>query len=906
MTKNIDTELNILDKAICRHIDDMSRNTRGEVSQDIMADLRHFVEHIMFKIYLTVEDVDYSYENIVKAKNYIFKRGEYKLLSNFHKMLEIVVSHYKPSEESSERLMIKYFEYLYRIKEFMAEQFNFEILENLEKFPLNMDPQFKEFYFQISKKIESKNIINYENAEMYRINKIKPFFVNNNLYYEVSFSPINNSNKTNRIIAFTKIKLESNYVSKLSLCESKITVNKNEMPILIIVGWQISIRKCEFNNFIKLIDCNHRRINEYERESICDYMTQNKLNLVDIIELQDNEYMILKQNLQSKSKVTNFINTLDVCRNIIRNGNSGKNILKYILYSMDNVVIKNQYNIESNKNLSNLYLKNGVIPFDNLPFTFSLIKHNPPFNTLLKCFDVDEHESEMLYKHVKNNTESKGQIFTSVKDIDLPIENLQELVNNYNDKLWSGHRPDNELKIDKGQIFIKKYVEECRFIIDMLKEFSYVGVKNYTKSVNSWLENSYSGIDSIEKKEVLKKIFAESKVALIYGAAGTGKTTLINHIAHLFSDNKKMFLAQTNPAVDNLKRKVNSANCDFYTVRRFNESKINISDFDILIIDECSTISNSDMKSILKRSSFKLLILVGDVCQIESIRFGNWFRLAKNFLPKKSIIELKEYFRTKDKYLLSLWNSVRNMDNTVLERLNKNHYSSYLDDSIFTPLSNDEIILCSNYDGLYGINNINRLLQDRNTNKCVSWGIHKFKVGDPILFQETNRFKPIIYNNLKGKILDVNIFNKGKINERIEFDIELDKIINEMNVVQGEFELLEDGTYKNVENSVIRFSIYKTKDVEADEIDEKTVIPFQIAYAVSIHKSQGLEYKSVKVVITNEVDEMISHNIFYTAITRSRSILKIYWTPEVENKIISKLIPRNSNKDFHLLYSVEI
>lgn len=159
---------------------------------------------------------------------------------------------------------------------------------------------------------------------------------------------------------------------------------------------------------------------------------------------------------------------------------------------------------------------------------------------------------------------------------------------------------------------------------------------------------------------------------------------------------------------------------------------------------------------------------------------------------------------------------------------------------------------------------------------------------------------------MKGKILDVNIFNKGKINERIEFDIELDKIINEMNVVQGEFELLEDGTYKNVENSVIRFSIYKTKDVEADEIDEKTVIPFQIAYAVSIHKSQGLEYKSVKVVITNEVDEMISHNIFYTAITRSRSILKIYWTPEVENKIISKLIPRNSNKDFNLLYSVEI
>ena len=45
------------------------------------------------------------------------------------------------------------------------------------------------------------------------------------------------------------------------------------------------------------------------------------------------------------------------------------------------------------------------------------------------------------------------------------------------------------------------------------------------------------------------------------------------------------------------------------------------------------------------------------------------------------------------------------------------------------------------------------------------------------------------------------------------------------------------------------------------------MVPFQIAYAVSIHKAQGLEYESVKVVITEDIDEMITHNIFYTAIT---------------------------------------
>ena len=55
------------------------------------------------------------------------------------------------------------------------------------------------------------------------------------------------------------------------------------------------------------------------------------------------------------------------------------------------------------------------------------------------------------------------------------------------------------------------------------------------------------------------------------------------------------------------------------------------------------------------------------------------------------------------------------------------------------------------------------------------------------------------------------------------------------------------------------------KGTRSDE-DAETNVPFQIAYAVSIHKAQGLEYNSVKIVITKEVDEMITHNIFYTAL----------------------------------------
>ena len=102
--------------------------------------------------------------------------------------------------------------------------------------------------------------------------------------------------------------------------------------------------------------------------------------------------------------------------------------------------------------------------------------------------------------------------------------------------------------------------------------------------------------------------------------------------------------------------------------------------------------------------------------------------------------------------------------------------------------------------------------------------------------------------------------------------------------------------------SVIRFSANKLRSMDEDDDDSASdIIPFQVAYAVSIHKAQGLDYDSVKIVITNETEERISHNVFYTAITRAKKKLKIYWTPETQNKIIGALEQKFNKKDAHLL-----
>uniref|UniRef100_UPI002897CCCF ATP-binding domain-containing protein n=1 Tax=Acinetobacter variabilis TaxID=70346 RepID=UPI002897CCCF len=149
---------------------------------------------------------------------------------------------------------------------------------------------------------------------------------------------------------------------------------------------------------------------------------------------------------------------------------------------------------------------------------------------------------------------------------------------------------------------------------------------------------------------------------------------------------------------------------------------------------------------------------------------------------------------------------------------------------------------------------------------------------------------PVIYNNLKGKIIDIVEINSG-----IQFDIELDRPLTEFDVHGTELEWLRD--------SIVRFSVFLSDNSDDDDDSLNTIIPFQVAYAVSIHKAQGLEYDSVKVVITDANEDEITHSIFYTAITRARENLKIFWTPETQHNVLKKLCRTNNAKDVHLLAS---
>lgn len=686
----IDSAILATDKVICKNISRFDDSERGLLSQNILSQLRNFVEYIADKVYANGSDLDpNNYALNVEALKYLQTRGDLRFLHQFHELLQKSVSHYTLDENGSERLMLKYYEYILKIKIFLNDTYGLHVLDNIEDFPLDTDTELSEYHEKIVEKIcyPSPGCSTSTYSDRYYIQKIKPFFVNQRIYYEVTFTAANSKmSKFDRVIAFSRYEILSNYAVKLSIRNDSINVLGKDMTIQVIDGWNVSIRPCELDNFADIIG-DHSKINAGTKEytELMRFLTEIKMPLSELVVCSEQYYSFVKNQITSQTRTTYIFDTLDQCRDIILSNKPGCNVL----------------------------------------------------------------------------------------------------------------------------------------------------------------------------------------------------------------NQKKLYLANTHPAVDNMRRKVTASNREFNTIASFISEKNQHTECDVLIIDECSTVSNSDMRKVLEKAEFKLLVLVGDVYQIESIYFGNWFDIARNFISKDSIFELTHPYRTQNKNLLTVWERVRNLDIAILEPMVKSKYSVRLDESIFSHAEEDEIILCLNYDGLYGINNINRFLQNSNPSPAIQWGIGLYKVGDPVLFNESDRFSPLIHNNSKGRIVGITTEEL-----KIWFEIELDCAINELDAWGYDFELMD---VSESGNSIIKFSVDKYRSTDEDDDYSDTVVPFQVAYAVSIHKAQGLEYRSVKIVITNETEERITHNIFYTAITRAKENLKIYWSPETEKSVLGRLEVRDSRRDANLL-----
>lgn len=890
---SIENQIRSTNRAICLNIATLN-SERSLLSQNILSQLRNLIEGIVVFIQAGTLHSDFRYDKVGPALESVKRNGKINFLSKFHKLIQKSASHYTFDGDASERLMLKYYEYLLRTKHLLNEQYNISILENLESFPVDLDPSLREYHERIAEKIY-QNPDSYDHLllspERYYIHKARPFFCHGRIFYEVTFyRAVNKATKADRVIAFTDIDISDNYAAMLTLQQDAISVIGYTMPIIIIRHWEVSIRPCEFDNLAKLLNTSlgvRTTTTSPEYRFLMNNLTNSNMNLLDLIDMPDESYNSIKAIATKGVTSLKIFPMLDIARNISKARSPGHNVVRYLMLRMYNKTLKSQYHRDQCNILSGLNLRYGCKPFDQMPFCTSLPDHNPRYWDLVESLDSTDRAHELMVRHIKNNVEHHSILYTPEAELK-DYGDTRSLISLFNNKLYHTHT-HRQLIIDKGHVFIRGYESDTAEIVRKLQEKSSSGVQGFTQAVQRWLSETTRNIDDPLKINALVQLFSKSCVALIYGAAGTGKSTMVDHIANYFNDKRKLFLAHTNPAIDNLKRKVSAQNSTFKTIRRHAYSHDN-TDYDVLIIDECSTVSNADFLKILENTSFKLLILVGDSYQIESIQFGNWFSAINSFIPKNSIFELKTPYRTSSGSLLDFWNKVRNIEDDIAECMAQNGYSALLNSELFEKNASDEIVLCLNYDGLYGINNVNRFMQSSNLNQAFSWREATYKVGDPILFSDTDRFRPVIYNNLKGRIEAI-----SQAPGWIKFDVWLDRPVSEFDV--SSIEGLEW-----IDDSVVRFTVFDLPG-SSDEDDDSynTSVPFQVAYAVSIHKAQGLEYESVKVVVTDANEDDVSHSIFYTAVTRARRYLKIFWTPETQQSVLKKLDRKTNSKDVHLL-----
>lgn len=813
---------------------------------------------------------------------------ETKYLSNFLKGLKYIGSRV-PEEGQSERLMLKYYNYLWEIRRFLKNNFNIDVLKNLEIFPLNTDTLDTEYYEMVALSICAIDLSpKAPRTSRYYIQKKTPFFVNGERYFEITLQLAGlYATKFNRITVYSKQNISTNYSIQIAYADAEINLWGAKSKIKVVTNWKVSIDPSCLNKLGKILKMDVKLNKNYgEYNSLMNFLTRTGMNLFDLINLHEDNFQNALDQIYGETNTNIFRDVFIKLRRdySLSSHKKGKHTVRYILLNLREETLESVLPNAFDKNYlsEDLYITSRCYPFEKKPFISNLAGRKTSKGNIKDILEITNGSMEFSivrpYLAIESMIRETGELYFDVDSVA-----SREEIKKYNSSLDQWERSNGFLiNEENGILSIDSYESTTVFILNQLLKFSKKSNRGQRESNLRYLRQCNINFEDPLKKVALQKLFVNSQVMLIYGAAGTGKTTLINYISNMMNQSKKLFLTKTHTALQNLKRCIENPglDSDFISIDSFTKT-ITLTDYDIVFVDECSTIDNRTMKRLLEKiDENTLLVLAGDIYQIESIDFGNWFYYAKDIIKTDGAsVELLNTWRTDKKELKGLWDEVRKIEPIITEKLAMDGpFSADIGKEIFVAQDEDEIVLCLNYDGKFGLNNMNLYFQNANTKSEVyTWAEWTFKVGDPVIFLDTKR-SSLLYNNLKGKIVDI-----SKRDSAILFTLDIDTLLTERQCRNESFEFVDVTDF----GTRIRLEVIANDDESATEEERiKTIIPFQIAYAVSIHKAQGLEYRSVKIIIPSYNAEKISHSIFYTAITRAKEKLKIFWSAETMKAIV--------------------
>lgn len=800
-----------------------------------------------------------------------------------------------PEEGQYERLMLKYYGFLWKIRKYLTDTYNLSVLENLEKFPLEINDEDVEYNKLLADAIElvadNQNPIK---QDRYYIQNKSAFYVGTERYFEITLQLSDKyATKYNRITVYSKKDISSNYSIQVGCAETEIMLWDNPSKIKVITNWRVSIEPAALNKLSKLLRFKTKlssNFNEYS--ALMAFLTESGMNLLDFIDLQDAYFNERMEHIFRGVKTKYFKIILIYLHKKFNDTSTefGKNTIRYTLIKLREELLEELLPEDAEGALSSdyVYLTKKCYPFEKNPILYNLPRNKTNGQTIskdvIRAVGSKKISSYLPYIRVEHLINSTGELYHLKEKVE--VEEINQTLTEYNVQLTLRDKQNGqELREEKEFVYLDEYVKNTVFILQQLLNYSSNGNDGQQHVNQKFIESMDRTAIDDKKIVALQTLFVDSKVMVIYGAAGTGKTTLMNYISNLMDNRSKLFLAKTHTAKENLQRRIQTPgfSTKFMVIDKFINSRAP-SNYDVIFVDECSTIDNRTMVLLMEKiNNNSLLVLAGDIYQIESIDFGNWFFYAKEILPEKSIVELNSTWRTQEQNIKELWEEVRFLNPLITEKLViDGPFSENIGKNIFTKTDDDEIVLCLNYDGKFGLNSINSYFQDANpSTEAFYWSEWRYKVGDRILFNENKRF-PMLYNNLKGVIVDIT-----KDDHSISFTIDVPILLTASDIGGTDLERV----FTTDSSTRIRFTVSENDENQTEDDYErarmKSIVPFQLAYAVSIHKAQGLEYNSIKVVIPNSNSEKITHGIFYTAITRTKEKLKIFWSPDTMNRIIS-------------------
>ena len=386
-----------------------------------------------------------------------------------------------------------------------------------------------------------------------------------------------------------------------------------------------------------------------------------------------------------------------------------------------------------------------------------------------------------------------------------------------------------------------------------------------------------SGIEYSEEQTQAIREAATSGLLLITGGPGTGKTTILRGILELLGQNQLRCLLAA-PTGRAAKRLTEVTGEDASTIHRLLEAGIdpatgkmffardgeNPLKCDAVIVDEMSMVDVSLLYSLLQAiPTGKRLILVGDPDQLPPVGPGFPFgdMLRSGSLPT---VRLTEIFRQAQKSLIVM-NAHRvnqgempdlkcvSSDFFFMRRTSEEAVCALIRDLCATRLPQkmgiptDQIqVLSPTRKGAVGTVNLNRLLQaalnpQSPDKKERSYGDYQFREGDRVM-QIRNNYD-ILWKKADGSTVGAGIFN-GDV---------------------GRIQTIDPAS----ETLTVLF------DDRLAEYDFTQLGELEPAYAMTVHKSQGSEYRAVILTAWNGSPYLLSRSILYTAITRARELLII-------------------------------